>query len=88
MLDLGCGEGDFINSVDARRRIAVDVWPDFPSHIKPGIETHVGSVTDLSFLDDGSIDFVFASNLFEHISQMEFVAVLDQLRSKLSKAAF
>ena len=85
VLDLGCGQGDFINSVEARRRIAVDVWPDFKNHIKPGVETHVRSASDLGFLDDGSVDFAFASNLFEHLTQAEFAAVLNQLRSKLSR---
>jgi hypothetical protein len=84
VLDMGCGQGDFINSVEARRRIALDAWPGFPRHIAPGIETHVGSVTDLSFVADHSVDFAFASNLFEHISQADFASVLDQLKSKLT----
>jgi len=84
VLDLGCGLGDFINNVKARRRIAVDAWPGFPAHLEPGVEGHVGSVTDLEFLEPGSVDFVFASNLFEHISQADFARVLAQLRVKLS----
>jgi ubiquinone/menaquinone biosynthesis C-methylase UbiE len=47
------------------------------------VESHVGPVTDLSFLDDRSVDFAFASNLFEHVSQKDFAAVLEQLRRKL-----
>ena len=85
VLDLGCGQGDFINNVEARRRIAVDAWPDFPNYVRSGVETHVGSVTDLGFLDEASVDFAFASNLFEHITQTEFAGVLNQLRRKLSK---
>jgi ubiquinone/menaquinone biosynthesis C-methylase UbiE len=50
-----------------------------------GVESHVGSVDDLSFLDDNSIDFVFASNLFEHVSQDTFASVLEQLRRKLKR---
>lgn len=84
VLDMGCGHGDFINSVVARRRIALDAWPDFPRYLAPGVEAHVGSVTDLGVLDDGSVDFAFASNLFEHLPQAEFVSVLEQLRRKLS----
>ena len=85
VLDLGCGYGDFINSVVARRRIALDAWPDFPRYLMPGVEAHIGSVTDLGFLADGSVDFAFASNLFEHITRLEFASVLDQLRTKLSE---
>lgn len=84
VLDLGAGYGSFINQVVARRRIALDAWPDFPRYLAPGVEAHVAPVTDLGFLDDGSIDFCFASNLFEHVTQPEFAHTLAALRPKLS----
>lgn len=84
VLDLGCGYGEFINNVTARRRIALDMWPGFPKHIARGVETLVGPVTDVSSLEDGRIDFAFASNLFEHVTQTDFAAVLAVLRVKLS----
>ena len=84
VLDMGCGYGDFINAVRARRRIAIDRWPDFPQHVEQGVETIVGPIDDLSRMEAGSIDFAFASNLFEHLQQTEFVQVLERLRPKLS----
>jgi SAM-dependent methyltransferase len=84
VLDLGCGYGNFINNVVARRRIAIDSWPDFPHYLDPEVEAVVGSVTDLDFLQDGSVDFAFASNLFEHLTQTDFATVLASLRRKLS----
>ncbi len=48
------------------------------------METIVGSVTELSQVPDGVVDFGFASNLFEHISQADFGKVLADLRKKLS----
>jgi SAM-dependent methyltransferase len=84
VLDLGCGYGEFINAVVARRRIAVDAWPGFTRHVAPGVEAVVGSVTDLGFLADASVDFAFASNVFEHLTHDELRTVLDQLRSKLA----
>ena len=84
VLELGAGYGNFINNVRARRRIAHDRWPEFAQHLAPGVESHSGPVTDLSFLADNSIDFAFASNLFEHVSQEDFAAVLAQLRRKLT----
>jgi ubiquinone/menaquinone biosynthesis C-methylase UbiE len=83
VLELGAGYGNFINNVRAKRRIATDSWPQFPKHLHAGVEAHVGSVDDLSYLEENSIDFVFASNLFEHVSQEQFAAVLKQLRAKL-----
>lgn len=83
VLELGAGYGHFINNVRAARRIAQDQWPDFPRHLAQGVESHVGPVNDLGFLQDNSVDFAFASNVFEHVSQDDFASVLDQLRRKL-----
>ena len=84
VLDLGCGYGEFINSVIARRRIALDRWDEFPRFLAPGVEAIVASVTDLDRLEDGVVDFAFASNLFEHLIQVDFAATLAALRRKLS----
>ena len=83
VLDLGSGYGDFINSATAARRIALDTWAGLADHVAPGVETIIGPVTDLSAIADESVDFAFASNLFEHLSQEDLVTVLSQLRRKL-----
>lgn len=84
VLDLGCGYGEFINNVTARRRIGLDIWEGIRVHLSPGVEPVISSVTDLSAIEDDTVDFAFASNLFEHISQDTLVAVLAQLRNKLT----
>jgi SAM-dependent methyltransferase len=84
VLDLGCGYGNFINKVVARRRIALDSWQDFAKFLAPGVEPLLANVTDLERLPDNGVDFAFASNLFEHIAQSDFARVLDGLRTKLS----
>ncbi len=86
VLDLGCGYGEFINSVEARRRIALDCWDGFPGFLAPGVEAIVASVTDLDRLEDNVVDFAFASNLFEHLLQADFATTLAALRRKLSPA--
>lgn len=83
VLDLGCGYGDFINSVVARRRIAIDAWPGFTRHVAPGVEAIIGLVTELDVLPDASVDFAFASNLLEHLPQADVVRILAGLRRKL-----
>lgn len=84
VLDIGCGHGDFINQVVARRRIAIDLWPDFPRFVEPGVETIVGDLGTLEQIDDGAVDYALASNIFEHIPQHELTAVLNLLRQKFS----
>jgi SAM-dependent methyltransferase len=85
VLELGAGYGHFINAVSARRRIALDAWDGLAEHLQPGIESRIGDVTDLSFLSPASVDFAFASNLFEHITQEDFSLVLRQLASVLTE---
>lgn len=83
VLDLGCGYGEFINNVVARRRIGVDIWDKMPSHLAPGVEPVVSPVTDLSGIEDGTVDYAFSSNLFEHLTKPELAEMLRQLKSKL-----
>ena len=84
VLDLGAGYGNFINAVVARRRIAVDAWPGFCTHLAEGVEGHVTPVTELGAVEDGSVDFAFASNLFEHLVQADLVTTLQALAPKLT----
>lgn len=84
VLDLGCGYGDFINAVKARRRIALDMWPGFPEHLEAGIEPIVAPVNALSSIEERSVDYAFASNIFEHVSQDIFADTLAGLRTRLT----
>lgn len=83
VLELGAGYAHFINNVRCARRSAIDQWDRLPELTAPGVEAHVGSVVNLDAFPDSSVDFVFASNLFEHLTQPEFAAVLAALRKKL-----
>jgi glycosyltransferase involved in cell wall biosynthesis/SAM-dependent methyltransferase len=73
VVDLGCGYGEFLNHVRAARRIGVDLNPDSANMVEPEVEFHQGRADDLSFLDDESVDVVFASNLLEHLQSKEEV---------------
>jgi SAM-dependent methyltransferase len=84
VLDLGCGYGQFITAVRARRRIAVDSWAGAQAHLGPDVEFHAGPIDDLSFLGDRSVNFVLASNVFEHVYQDVLRTVLGQLRRVLA----
>jgi hypothetical protein len=86
VLELGAGYGHFINNIRCRRRIALDSWPGMPQFLSPGVEGIVSAATDLSAVEEESVDFAFASNLFEHLTQNELAATLEQLRHKLKKS--
>jgi hypothetical protein len=84
VLDIGCGHGAFINSVVARKRLGLDSWPDFPSYLQAGIEPIVGSAVEVGQLVKEPVDFAFASNLFEHLTQPDLMTLLGGLRKILS----
>lgn len=87
VLELGAGYGDFINAVKARRRLAVDQWPGMLPHLAPGVEGLVTSINQLAGVADGSVDYVFSSNCFEHVTQQTLVECLAQLRRKMKPGA-
>jgi SAM-dependent methyltransferase len=73
VLDLGPGFCEFLNNIHARERIGVDLSDEAARHAATGVQIRHGVATDLSFLPDGSVDVVFASNFFEHLRSKEQV---------------
>jgi SAM-dependent methyltransferase len=67
VLDLACGYGEFINSINAKKKIAVDLNPDAPDFVDADVEFHASPATDLPFLQTGTVDVVFTSNFLEHL---------------------
>ena len=57
------------------------------AHLEPGVEGLVTSITQLDGVPDGSVDYVFSSNCFEHVSQPDLVDCLAQLRRKMKPGA-
>jgi ubiquinone/menaquinone biosynthesis C-methylase UbiE len=87
VVELGAGYGEFINAVKARRRFAVDKWPGMLQHLQSGVEGIVAEITQLEAIPNDSIDYVFSSNCFEHVSQGDLLACLAQLRLKMKPGA-
>ena len=81
VLDLGCGWGEFINYVTADQRFGMDLNPDSPAHLDPAVKLIAQNCAERWPIDDGSLDVVFSSNLFEHF------LTKDLLRSTLLEAA-
>ena len=69
VLEIGAGYCDWINSVRASRRVAVDIWPELPHHTAAGVQPIVLDIAkDLGTLNAGGFDTVLASNVFEHFA--------------------
>lgn len=76
VVDLGAGYCDFINTINARKKIAIDIYPEGARYCGPGVEFIRSSVVDLSQLQDNSTDVIFASNILEHFSDEELDGIL------------
>ncbi len=67
VLDLACGYGEFINNIKADKKIAVDLNPDSEGYLAADVRFIKSLATDLSAVDDDTVDTVFTSNFLEHL---------------------
>ena len=67
VLDLGCGYGDFINSLSVSSRYAMDLNPDSRQYLQPGVKLIQQDCSATWPLQNDSLDLVFSSNFFEHL---------------------
>lgn len=80
VLDLGAGWGEFIRTIDAGRKLAMDLNPDMPARVGRGVEILRQDCSRPWPLAEGGLDVVFTSNFFEHLPDK------DSLRRTLEEA--
>jgi len=67
VLEIGAGYCHWINAVDARSRMAVDLWDGVLQAAGAGVDARILDVSrDLRTLPAGRFDAVLASNVLEH----------------------
>lgn len=79
VMEIGAGYCEFINNIDARSKIAVDLNPDTQRLAGSDVKVVISSSTDLSAIDTGSIDIVFASNFFEHLTRADIILTMREV---------
>jgi SAM-dependent methyltransferase len=68
VLDLGCGYGEFINAVQAKTRLAMDMNPAAKDKLAADVHFFLqDSAEPWHGIKENSIDVVFTSNFFEHL---------------------
>jgi ubiquinone/menaquinone biosynthesis C-methylase UbiE len=80
VLELAAGHCEFINSIRAGRKIAVDINPETRDRAESGVEVILSSATDLSAIPDDTVDVAFTSNFLEHITREDIVTMLCECR--------
>jgi SAM-dependent methyltransferase len=78
VLDVAAGYCEFINAVEAGRKIAVDLNPTVRTVAAPDVEVVERRSTDLPASLDGAVDVAWVSNFFEHLADSE--ELLETLR--------
>ena len=74
VLDLGCGWGHFINTVDVERRYTLDLNADARRHLDPAVELIVQPASEPWGLASESLDLVFTSNFLEHLPDRDAIS--------------
>lgn len=72
VLEVGCGTGDILAGLTARRRVGIDISPEMIGIAKkkyPSIEWHAGTTGQCEGLQ-GPFDVVFLSDVIEHLEDV------------------
>ena len=83
VLDIAAGHCEFINNIEAGRKIAVDLNPDVRQRAAADVETHVCRSDAMEAVADDSVDRVFVSNFFEHVPREVITSTLLEARRVL-----
>jgi len=79
VLEIGAGYCEFINNIRADHKTAVDINPDIKDHAGAGVEVVLNSASQMGAVPNNSVDVVFASNFFEHLTRDEIVATFHEV---------
>ena len=71
VFDLGCGYGEFINSIKARLKYAMDLNPNSKQHLQTDIRFIHQDCSARWPLPEAELDVIFTSNFFEHLPDKE-----------------
>lgn len=86
VLDLAAGYCEFINHIQAREKIAVDLNPQTKKMAAKGVKFYEALSTKLPKSLTGIVDTVFTSNFFEHLdSKDELMSTLKEVHRVLKK---
>lgn len=84
VLEVGAAYCDWINSVRAAQRVAVDVWPEFQRFAGSGVDAMIlDASADLRTLGEEQFDVVLASNVLEHFEPDTAAAVVGDVAAIL-----
>ena len=86
VLEIGAGYCEFINNIHASHKIAVDINPDVKDFANKDVDIVLKTASQISAVPNSSVDVVFASNFFEHLTRDEITATFHEVYRVLAPA--
>jgi SAM-dependent methyltransferase len=83
VLDVGCGFFHFLNHIKAAERVGIDANPDVAAHAAAGVQFYRTADLTLREMPDRHFDFIFLSNILEHLDNSDAVLHLLARTSEL-----
>jgi ubiquinone/menaquinone biosynthesis C-methylase UbiE len=84
VLEIGAGYCEFINNIQSERKTALDINPDIKNYAVSNVNIILNNTSLMSEVSDNSVDMVFASNLFEHLTRDEITATFREIHRVLA----
>jgi ubiquinone/menaquinone biosynthesis C-methylase UbiE len=86
VLDIACGQGEFIRHIRCGRKIAADLNREVAAALPPEVQFIHAPAHALDAVASGSVDVVFVSNFFEHLEHKSAMdAVLQEIMRVLKR---
>jgi ubiquinone/menaquinone biosynthesis C-methylase UbiE len=84
VLDIGCGYGEFINLVSCKKKIGLDIDGQYKKFLDKDV-LFIRAFSHNIPLRDNSIDKIFISNVFEHLTRDDIDQTIHECRRILKK---
>ena len=79
VLDLPCGYGEFINTIKCKKKYAIDINSDSKKHLNVDVK-FINASSINTTLKQNSVDKIFCSNFFEHLSRGEIQKTIEEFK--------
>lgn len=87
ILDMGCGQGEFISQVQGKSLVAVDLDPQAAKYLPNEVKFLNGGLEQLSDVESNSIDVIWASNFLEHLEIEDVFLFLKEAHRLIRKSS-
>jgi len=78
VLEVAAGYCHFINNVNCKNKIAIDINPDITKYANKDVQILISTSTDIQSIQDSTIDNIFISNFFEHLTKDDILKTLKE----------